>query len=171
MHGIFAYIWLTFMVNVGRYTWYTIHGSYGQEGSQATSPTANHWQIIHRFSHGKFLFYKWDLSLSLSFTCPVKHESESLWIITVLHVLKPTRGPLHVLGGNAWCLEILSPVLSTNHRASLEEYSLLAISPSGERSTLPYPSADSQSDWGYCGGVQSQQWKIACEIGSHTGIS
>ena len=29
MYGVFAYIWLIFMVNVGNYT---IHGSYGYDG-------------------------------------------------------------------------------------------------------------------------------------------
>ena len=34
MHGIFTYIWLTFMVNVGKYT---IHGCYGK-GSHDSPP-------------------------------------------------------------------------------------------------------------------------------------
>ena len=40
MYGIFTYIWLIFMVNVGEYT---IHGSYGEWGGKPpTSSTSYH---------------------------------------------------------------------------------------------------------------------------------
>ncbi len=59
MYGIFTYIWLIFMVNVGKYT---IHGSYGKELDQ-------HDELFHHFVCSK-------LKPSSSQPCPKKSGSQ-----------------------------------------------------------------------------------------------
>ena len=75
MYGMFTYIWLIFMVNVGKYT---IHGSFGIDSTYFLKYKILEFsQLVHGFLHPQYTFWKFNHS-TLGPSLPGPKEKDHL---------------------------------------------------------------------------------------------